>query len=294
MNRLTGEKRTMIVASLVEGNSINATCRMAGVSKNTVLKLLGDLGLICSIHQDRLLRNLTCERVQVDEIWSFVYAKQKNVPAEKRGEAGDVWLWTAIDADTKLVPTYRLGPRDMRTAVDFIGDLEKRLANRIQLTSDGWHLYLKAVGAAFGGNVDYAMLQKVYGAQDDPKRPERRYSPAVCLDAIPIPVLGNPDPDYISTSHVERLNLTTRMSLRRYTRLTNGFSKKLENHAAAVSLHFMHYNFVRKHQTLKTVPAVAAGVIDKPWKVSDLVALLTDAENAVPMKRGPYKKQNAA
>src|SRR5581483_11677165 len=147
MNRLTGEKRTMIVASLVEGNSINATCRMAGVSKNTVLKLLGDLGLICSIHQDRLLRNLTCERVQVDEIWSFVYAKQKNVPAEKRGEAGDVWLWTAIDADTKLVPTYRLGPRDMRTAVDFIGDLEKRLANRIQLTSDGWHLYLKAVGA---------------------------------------------------------------------------------------------------------------------------------------------------
>ncbi|HEY1513579.1 MAG TPA: IS1 family transposase [Gaiellaceae bacterium] len=293
MNRLLSEKRRMIVASLVEGNSINATCRMAGVSKNTVLKLLGDLGLVCSIHQDTVMRNLTCERIQIDEIWSFVYAKQKNVPPDTRGQAGDVWTWVAIDADTKLVPTYRIGPRDGREAIEFLDDLEKRLSNRVQLTSDGLPVYVQAVMETFGVEVDYAMLQKVYGS-DSSRKPERRYSPAVCLDAIPTPVFGNPDPDHISTSYVERLNLTTRMSVRRYTRLTNAFSKKLENYVAAVSLHFMHYNFVRVHQTLNTTPAVAAGVADKAWKIDDLIVLLSDAENAVPMKRVPYKKRDAA
>lgn len=289
MNRLSADKRRAVIASLVEGNSLRATSRMTGASLNTVTKLLVDMGTVCSIHQDQLMQNLTCERLQVDEIWSFVYAKARNVPEGKRGEAGDVWTWVALDSDTKLVPSYRIGPRDHRTAVAFLDELQKRLAHRVQLTSDGWKPYLSAVAETFGHDVDYAQLVKIYG-RDDSRQPERRYSPAVCLDAIPVAIVGNPDPAHISTSYIERLNLTTRMSVRRYTRLTNAFSKKLENHTAAVSLHFMHYNFCRKHQTLKTAPAVAAGVTDHVWKIEEIIGLL-EATEATPIKRGSYKKR---
>jgi IS1 family transposase len=292
MNRLSSEKRAQIVACLVEGNSIRATCRMTGASKNTVVKLLTDLGLVCSIHQDRLLRDLPCERLQVDEIWSFVYAKQKNVPTDKRGEAGDVWTWVALDADTKLVPSYMIGPRDLNTATAFMTDLAKRLRHRVQLTTDGHHAYLSAVRGVFKDSVDYAQLVKIYG-QTAGTSPERRYSPAVCIGADAQPVIGDPDPEHISTSYVERLNLTMRMSMRRYTRLTNAFSKKIENHAAAVSLHFMHYNYCRVHQTLGTTPAVAAGVTDHVWKLTEIIDLLAQAETGMPQKRGPYKKRAA-
>ena len=292
MNRLTTEKRAAIVGALVEGNSIRATCRMTGAAKGTVLKLLADLGLVCSIHQDVLMRDLKCERLQVDEIWAFVYSKQKNVPAEKRGKAGDVWTWIAIDADTKLVPSFHVGPRDTGAAITFMTDLAGRLSHRVQLTTDGFHPYLVAVDNAFGGEIDYAQLIKVYGS-DPSRKAERRYSPAVCLDAIPSRVSGNPDPAHVSTSYVERANLTMRMSMRRYTRLTNAFSKKVENLTAAVSLHFFHYNFCRVHQTLGTTPAVAAGVSDHVWKLPELIALLENAEQGVPMKRGPYKPRPA-
>jgi len=291
MNRLSPAKRKAVVASLVEGNSIRATCRMTGVAKATVMKLLLDLGIVCSVYQDATLRNLSCERIQCDEIWSFVYSKQKNVPSRKQGEAGDVWTWVAVDSDTKLVPSFHIGPRDLRAATYFMSDLASRLSNRVQLTTDGHQAYLLAVKGAFSGEVDYAQLVKVYGSTSDSKKPERRYSPAVCLEAIPNRVSGDPDPDHISTSHVERLNLTMRMSIRRYTRLTNAFSKKIENHAAAVALHFMHYNFCRVHQTLGTTPAVAAGVTDHVWNIDEVIALLDAAERTVPMKRGPYKKR---
>ena len=294
MNRLSSEKRGAVVAALVEGNSIRSTVRMTGVSKNTVMKLLSDLGLVCSIYMDAAMRDLSCERVQCDEIWSFVGAKHKNTTPEKRADGwGDVWTWVAIDPDTKLVPSYHVGPRDLREATAFMQDLAGRLRNRVQLTTDGHRPYLLAVKGAFGGAVDYAQLVKLYGNDSNPSKPEKRYSPGVCIEAIPAPVSGDPDPDHISTSHVERQNLTMRMSMRRYTRLTNAFSKKLENHTAAVSLHFMHYNFCRVHQTLKTTPAVAAGVTDHVWKLSELIALLENAENAVPMRRGPYKKRSA-
>jgi len=288
MNRLSAERRIAVVAALSEGNSIRSTCRMTGVAKNTVTKLLIDLGTACSVFQDRVMRDLTCERIQVDEIWAFVYSKQKNVPKHKRGEAGDVWTWVAIDSDTKLVPTYRIGARDMVDARAFIEDLASRLSNRIQLTTDGHVPYLTAVKHAFRGEIDYAQLVKIYG-RDTSGRPERRYSPAVCLGADSRTVSGDPDPDYISTSHVERLNLSMRMGMRRYTRLTNAFSKKVENLAAAVSLHFMHYNFCRVHKTLGTTPAVAAGVADHVWTLAELIGLLEAAE-ATTIKRGRYAK----
>ncbi len=274
----------------MEGNSIRSTVRMTGVAKNTVTKLLVDLGTACSVYQDSAMRDLSCERIQTDEIWSFCYAKAKNVPADKSGEPGygDVWTWVAIDADTKLVPTYRIGGRDLSEASAFMTDLASRLRNRVQITTDGHLPYRLAVAGAFGGEVDYAMLVKIYGS-DQSRKPERRYSPAVCLDAIPNRISGDPDPDHISTSYVERLNLTMRMSMRRYTRLTNAFSKKVENHAAAVSLHFAHYNFCRVHKTLGTTPAVAAGVTDHVWKLSELIGLLEQAER-VPVKRGRYVK----
>jgi IS1 family transposase len=289
MNRLSTEQRQKIIACLVEGTSIRATCRMTGASKNTVTKLLVDMGTVCSIHMDRLMRDLPCERIQCDEIWAFVYAKQKNVPADKQGEAGDVWTWVALDPDTKLVPTFHIGPRDMATATVFMLDLAKRLRGRVQLTTDGHDSYMRAVREAFGGEVDYAMLVKKYGTDSDPRKPERRYSPSVCIATDAVKINGDPDPDHISTSHIERLNLTMRMSMRRYTRLTNAFSKKVENLAAAVSLHFMHYNLCRVHQTLGTTPAMAAGVTDHVWSLSELVGLLEAAEN-VPTKRGAYRK----
>jgi IS1 family transposase len=260
---------------------------MTGASKNTVVKLLVDLGTVCSIYQDRVMRDLPCERIQTDEIWAFVGAKQKNVKPEKRAEGwGDVWTWVAIDADTKLVPSYRVGWRDAREASAFLTDLAGRLRNRVQLTSDGWSPYPGAVKGAFGGDIDYAQLVKVYGA---PRDAEQRYSPPRLISMDSHTVEGNPDPEHVSTSYVERQNLTMRMSMRRFTRLTNGFSRKVENLAAAVSLHFMHYNFCRVHKTLGTTPTVAAGLTDHVWPLSELVGLLEAAE-AVPVKRGRYAK----
>jgi IS1 family transposase len=292
MNRLTAEKRKQVVASLVEGNSIRATVRMTGVAKNTVVKLLLDLGTVCSVYQDRVMRDLPCERIQCDEIWAFCYAKQKNVPADKQGQFGygDVWTWVAMDADTKLVPTYRIGSRDLRDASLFIADLASRLKHRVQLTTDGHHAYLLAVKDAFRGEIDYAQLIKLYGKDPDA---ERRYSPAVCIGINGRTISGEPDADHISTSFVERQNLTMRMSMRRFTRLTNAFSKKVENLAAAVSLHFFFYNFCRVHKTLGTTPAVAAGVADHVWKLNELIGLLEEAERT-PIKRGRYAKTRGA
>lgn len=293
MNRLTTEKRAQIISALVEGNSIRATVRMTGASKNTVTKLLGDLGLACSVYMDEVMRDLACERIQCDEIWAFVYAKQKNLPAERADEDGygDVWTWVAIDADTKLVPTYWIGSRDAQDARRFMLDLASRVSGRIQLTTDGYRPYLPAVTEAFGRDVDYAILQKIYG--QDPE-PHRRYSPARCLGAEVHIRSGNPDPNHISTSHVERQNLTMRMGMRRFTRLTNAFSKKKDGLAAAVSLHFAYYNFCRVHKSLKgRTPAMAAGVTDHVWSLSELIGLLESAER-VPVKRGSYKKRIAA
>ena len=289
MNRLSTEQRRQVIASLVEGNSLRATCRMTGVSRNTVTKLLTDMGVVCSVFQDRVMRDVRCERVQCDEIWSFCYSKQKNVPEDKQGEFGygDIWTWVAIDADTKLVPTYHIGSRDLQSAYAFISDLAARLRDRVQLTTDGHSVYLNAVRDSFKGGVDYAMLVKLYGTDG---ADAGRYSPPKCIGAVPQAISGNPDPAHISTSYVERQNLTMRMSMRRFTRLTNGFSKKVENLAAAVSLHFAYYNFCRLHKTLGTTPAVAAGVADHVWTLDELIGLLEAAES-VPVKRGPYKKR---
>ncbi|MGH2587473.1 MAG: IS1 family transposase, partial [Dehalococcoidia bacterium] len=253
MNKLSTLRRTQIVAALVEGNSIRATCRMTGAAKNTVVKLLVDLGAACEAYQDRAMRNLPCQRLQCDEIWSFCYAKEKHVAPEHQGEFGygDVWTWTAIDADTKLVPTWYVGRRTASDAAAFMEDLALRLANRVQLTTDGHRAYLTAVDAAFGTNIDYAMLVKLYGP--DPEG-EKRYSPQACIGTETSIVSGDPDPWHISTSYAERQNLTMRMSMRHFTRLTNAFSKKVENLMHAVALHFMYYNFARVHKTLKTTP----------------------------------------
>jgi IS1 family transposase len=273
MNRLPTEKRAQIIGALVEGNSIRATVRMTGAAKNTVTKLLVDLGAACSDYQDRVLRDLPCERLQADEIWSFCYSKDRNVPEEHRGKFGygDVWTWTAIDADTKLVPSWYIGRRSGYDAEIFMRDLASRLRSRVQLTTDSHRAYLQAVPRSFKDEVDWAQLRKLYGMEPGG---ERRYSPAVCIGAVPQPVLGDPDPAHISTSYVERQNLTMRMGMRRFTRLTNAFSRKIENLAAAVSLHFMYYNFARVHQTLKTTPAMAAGVADHQWSLLEIAALL--------------------
>jgi IS1 family transposase len=277
MNKLDRKNRTQILHLLCEGQSIRAITRLTGCSKNTVAKLLVETGHACAAYQDKNLRNLTCQRVQMDEIWSFVYAKSANVKRAKSAPAtaGDVWTWTAIDADTKLIVSWLLGARDMDAALAFVGDLRARLTNRVQLTSDGHRPYLQAVDAVFGEDVDYAMLIKHYGS---PPQAETRYSPAICTGAEKKPVSGNPDSKHISTSYVERQNLTMRMHMRRFTRLTNAFSKKVENHAAAIALHTMYYNFVRIHQTLKVSPAMAAGVSDKLWEVSDIVEMLEQWE----------------
>jgi IS1 family transposase len=251
--------------------------RVTGASINTVTRLLIDAGQACSEYQDRTLRGLTCKRIQVDEIWAFCYAKQRNVAKAKAApeQAGDLWTWTAIDADTKLVPSWYVGHRDPSAAQHFIGDLALRLANRVQLTSDGHKPYLEAVEQSFGADIDYAMLVKLYG--DAPSA--GRYSPGECIGAKPYRIEGRPDPAHISTSYAERANLTMRMGMRRFTRLTNAFSKKAENHAHMVSLHMMHYNFVRIHQTLRCTPAMAAGVTTKLWEVADVVKVLEDWEN---------------
>lgn len=280
-NVLPTHKRVAIVRALVEGNSIRATSRRIGCSKNTVTKLLVELGTACSRYMDEALRNLPCERVQCDEIWSFVGMKQKTADRQGRGGedgVGSVWTWTAIDAETKLVPSFMVGERDGVTACAFIKDLAGRLANRVQLTTDGLTCYLEAVEEAFGGDIDYAMLIKQYGT--DPEG-ERTYSPSVCTGSETIVVQGSPKKAGICTSYVERQNLTMRMSIRRFTRLTNAFSKKVENHAAAVALHFMAYNFVKPHGTLTkrahghpVTPAMEAGVAMKPWTYEEVVGLL--------------------
>jgi len=273
MNKLDTAKRAQIVSALVEGCSIRATVRMTGASKNTIAKLLVELGAACSDYLDKTLVNLRCKRVQVDEIWSFCYAKAKNVTPEitaKNPFAGDVWTWVAIDADSKLIPSWTIGPRDGVTARIFVNDLAGRLANRIQLTSDGLSAYLIAVEKAFHGHVDYAQLVKIYG---DTSEGQKRYSPAECIGCDQHVIDGRPDPEHISTSYIERQNLTMRMGMRRYTRLTNAFSKKIEHHIASVAIHIMHYNFVRIHQTLRVTPAMAAGVTDRLWGIEDLVSL---------------------
>jgi len=274
MNRLSAERRAQIISALVEGNSIRATCRMTGAAKGTVLKLLEDIGIACAEYQHKAMRDLPCRRIQCDEIWSFCYAKEKNVPDEVRGMFGfgDVWTWTALCADTKLVPTWFIGKRDAGAARHFIGDLAARLKNRIQLTTDGHKAYINAVEDAFGDDVDYAMLVKLYGKPTTAE--QRRYSPVPCTGTIAEIRRGNPVGKHISTSYVERQNLTMRMSMRRFTRLTNAFSKKIENLAHAVALHFMHYNFCRVHKTLGTTPAVAAGVTDHEWTIAEIVNLL--------------------
>jgi IS1 family transposase len=272
MNRLDKARRTQVVRCLVEGCSIRATVRMTGASKNTIVKLLVDLADACVGYHDRHVRNLKVRRLQCDEIWNFVGAKAKNVTLEQKAEGwGDTWTWTALDADTKLCVSYLVGGRDLGWATEFMHDCAKRISNRVQITTDGHKAYLEAVESAFGADIDYAQLQKVYGA---PSEDHKRYSPAVCIGCDMKVVSGNPDPKHVSTSFVERQNLSMRMSIRRFTRLTNAFSKKVENHAAAVALWFMYYNFCRVHQTLRVTPAMEAGISAHVWTVEELAALL--------------------
>ena len=292
MNILPAHKRILVLKCLVEGMSIRATVRVTGVAKATVMKLLVTAGKVCADFQDRELRELPCRRVQADEIWSFIYAKEKNAPRAKSAppEAGDVWTWVALCADTKLIPTWQIGDRSGMTAIDLMDDLRRRLAHRVQLTTDGHAAYLEAVEGAFGGDVDYAQLIKLYGASG--KEDERRYSPAECVGIKRKVIEGDPDRRHISTSYVERQNLTMRMSMRRFTRLTNAFSKKLENHAHAVALHIWWYNFGRLHQTLRVTPAMEARVTDRLWEMADLVRLIDEA-TPPPGPRGPYRKRRA-
>lgn len=292
MNRLTTAKRVQAIHMLCEGMSMRAITRVTGVSKNTLAKLLADAGKVCMALHDETVRNVKSARVQVDEIWSFTYAKQKNVAAAKAAPegAGDTWTWTGIDADTKLILQWYVGPRDACSANAFIDGLASRLATRVQLTSDGLKAYLEAVEGAFGADIDYAQLVKLYGAS--PESAKGRYSPAECTGIIKTKIEGNPDEAHISTSYVERQNLTMRMHIRRFTRLTNGFSKKIEAHVNAVALHFVYYNFCRIHKTLRVTPAMAAGITARLWDVKDIVALIDAREAAeAPRVRGPYKKR---
>lgn len=264
--------RSKIVAALVEGNSVRATCRMTGTAKGTVLKLLAELGAVCAAFHGEQVRGITTRRIQADEVWSFVGAKMKNASEEKVSQGwGDVWTWTALDADSKLIVSYLVGQRGADWAKAFLEDVASRVSNRIQLTTDGHHVYVDAVESAFGADVDYAMLIKLYGTPTN--RPETRYSPGECIGIDTQIKCGNPDPKHISTSYVERQNLTMRMSMRRFTRLTNAFSKKLSNHEHMLAIYFMYYNFCRVHQTLRVTPAMEAGLADHVWTIMELVAL---------------------
>jgi len=275
MNTLTNDERIRVVAALVEGNSIRSTSRMTGVARNTVTKLLVDLGTACMAFHDKHVRNVRVRRLQCDEIWAYVGAKAKNVSAEKKEIGwGDVWTWVGIDADTKLVVSYLIGGRGAVWAHDFMQDCAKRIKGRVQVTTDGHKAYLEAVESAFGMDCDYAQIQKIFGAAND--SPETRYSPATCIGCDIKVVSGDPDPKHVSTSYVERQNLTMRMGIRRFTRLTNAFSKKLENHAYAVALHFMYCNFVRIHQTLRVTPAMEAGLSSHAWDLAELVGLISN------------------
>jgi IS1 family transposase len=274
MNKLSTQKRVQIVSALVEGNSINATSRIVGVSNNTVLKLLADIGNACAIYQDKVFRDLKCKRIECDEIWSFVHAKEGHLSAELQGVFGygDIYTWVALDADTKLVPCWNVGRRDAVSGEAFIKDLASRLANRVQLSTDGFKVYLTAIEEAFGADIDYAMIVKVYGHNQD--EASKRYSPAECIGCEKEVITGKPDMNLVSTSYIERQNLTMRMSMRRFTRLTNGFSKKIENHMHAIAIHYMYYNFCRIHKSLRCSPAMAAGVSNTLWSIEDMVNLL--------------------
>lgn len=288
-NVLRTEKRAAIVAALVEGSSVRATARMLDVSKDTVGKLSLELGEACIRHMDETLRDLPCKRLQVDEVWAFCYAKQKNVPPAKQGVFGygDLWAFTGVDADTKLIPTFLIGSRDAACATEFMQDLASRVSGRVQLTTDGHKMYLSAVEDAFAGGVDYAMLQKIYGPSGDT---EHRYSPAECIGTEKRCISGDPDPKHVSTSYIERHNLTLRMGMRRYTRLTSAHSKKLRNHTAALGLFLCFYNFCRIHRSLRIIPAMAAGVTGRVWEIADLIALLPTVKG---LKRGPYNGRKA-
>lgn len=279
MNKLTNEKRSQVIAALVEGNSIRSTVRMTGIAKNTIVKLLAEIGSVCAEYMDKNLVNLNCRKVQCDEIWSFCYSKQANVPEDKQGKFGygDVWTWTAIDPESKLVISWLVGLRNSDWAKVFMADVAKRLGNKVQLTTDGHKAYLEAVDQAFGTQVDYAMLVKLYGKEDSG---EARYSPPKCIGCRREAIIGKPDRSHVSTSIVERQNLTMRMGMRRMTRLTNGFSKRVQNLEYAVALHFMYYNFCRIHQSLRVTPAMACGVTDKLWSIGDVVELLENKENS--------------
>lgn len=280
MNKLPSDKRAQVLQMMAEGLALRAITRLTGISRTTLLKLLEDAGQAFSEYQDRTLMNLPCKRLQVDEVWAFCYAKQKNVATAKAAPegAGDIWTWVGLDADTKLAASFYVGGRDGDAAIIFMDDLAKRLASRVQLTSDGHRAYLEAVEGAFGGDIDYAQLVKLYGPTSESAK--GRYSPADCTGIRKTPIEGKPDPKHISTSYVERSNLSIRMGNRRMTRLTNAFSKKAENHAHMMAIYFIHYNFVRIHQTLKITPAMAASVTSKLWEMSDMVSVLEAWEAA--------------
>ncbi len=291
MNKLPTSERIQILSMLVEGSSMRSISRVVGVSINTVTKLLVDAGTACLIHHDKAVRDIKASKVQCDEIWSFNYAKQKNVASAKAApeQAGDVWTWTAICADSKLMVSWLVGKRDSVCAYQFMRDLVERLAHRVQLTTDGHHAGLAAVKGAFGNNIDFATLVKIYGYGEAPASGGGRYSPPKCLGTKKRVISGKPERKHISTSYAERANLTIRMGTRRFTRLTNGFSKRIENHCHALALYFTFYNFVKMHKTLGGIsPAMAAGVSDRLWEMKDILVLVEDGE--VPQKRGPYKK----
>lgn len=278
MRKLSAEKRAMILTCLVEGNSIAATTRMTGASKVTILRLLADAGTLAANYHDLTVRNLPTQRVQMDEAWSFIHSKKKNVKPQNWGKGhGDAWTWVSLDADSKLVINWLVGGRDSYFGRLFVADLADRLQNRVQLSSDGWQVYRDAVDRAFGGNVDFGMLIKQYKNETG----SGRYSPPVCVAARKESVNGSPDRKHINTSFVERQNLTMRMSMRRFTRLTNGFSKKIENHEHALALHYFNYNFIRRHQTLKTTPAIAAGLENSRWTMLDFVKMLEREEQKI-------------
>jgi len=277
MNVLNTDKRAQILHCIVEGNSLRATSRLANVSINTVVKLLIDAGNACSKYQDETMRNLTCKRLQCDEIWSFIGCKEKNATPEMKAKGmGSVWTWTALDSDTKLVPCWFIGPRDAGSAYHFMHDLKGRLATRVQLTTDGLKAYLEATEDAFGSEIDYAQLIKIYGNATGPdqKHAEIRYSPAQCMGARKAVISGKPDYQHVSTSHTERQNLSMRMGMRRFTRLTNAFSKKVENLEHNVALYFMHYNFAKIHGSLRVTPAMEAGISDHVWTLEEIVNLI--------------------
>jgi IS1 family transposase len=294
VNKLSCGERARIIGMMVEGMSIRSITRLTGASKNTVAKLLVDAGRACLDYQDRTLRNLSCKRIQCDEIWSFVAIKENIIPAKRRGEAGigSIWTWTALDADTKLVPCFHVGTRDAGCAYECMTNVASRLANRVQLTTDGHRAYLSAVDYAFGGAIDYAMLQKLYGSEP---ADEARYSPAKCIGTRRETISGEPNVAHVSTSYVERQNLSMRMGMRRFTRLTNAFSKKVENHEHALAIYFMNYNYVRIHQTLRCTPAMEAGVTGRLWSIEDIAALVeAREESASQVTRKGWSKRGAA